>query len=78
MAELHRHIEAIQDPRGCRDAMRLYKECCHISEHYLIPLSEAGFKNDDMDDLYIAVGQSLDNSGYREREVLTHFPVTNR
>jgi hypothetical protein len=80
LEELRRYIKDITDPKGCSTiidprtmkswAMMLYEECRHISDHYKIPLSEAGFDG-DIEDLFAETGGSLTRYGQREKEVLS-------
>ena len=41
--ELRNHIEIIRAVNGCESADKHLRECIHLSSHYRIPLSEAGF-----------------------------------
>jgi hypothetical protein len=68
LEELRRHIKSITDPMGYTTAIdptdgkhfwkKLFDRCRHISLHYMIPLSKAGFDG-DIDDLFAEVGNSL-------------------
>ena len=72
-AELRHNITAIRDADGCVPALELYKQCCHISEHYLIPLSKVGFIG-SLEDLYVEVGKSLDRANQREDRIMATVP----
>ncbi len=74
-AELRHHIALIRDVYGCVDAMKLYKQCKHLSEHWLIPLSEVGFIG-DIYDLYAEIGRSLERA--EEREEMIKFPTVSK
>lgn len=68
LEELRRHIKSITDPLGYTTAIdptdgqgfgiKLFERCRHISLHYIIPLSKAGFDG-EIDDLFIEIGESF-------------------
>jgi len=77
LEELCRHIKSITDPLGYTNAIdptdgkhfwkKLFERCRHISEHYIIPLSKAGFDG-NIDDLFVEIGRSLDRYEKRMAE----------
>ena len=65
--ELRHHIMMINDPKGLPNYYHL-NEAIHISEHYGIPLSEAGYKG-DYSDLAADAGKSIDRYERRLKHV---------